>query len=182
MAKKRIGGRVAYVRKDGTYKGMDSVGIVPPNLNKDLIRRANNASTFFDTGDITQREYERNAEEIMGMSMSDDDKKTALNSLHKMTTEQLKQEAKAVDIYAAGPAVRVTGSEKASEASTQKRGSIIAFMENLRKEEKKRKKSVEAKTLTDALANALNSGALEFTFNGKTYRRKNKRQKSFTRE
>ena len=73
-----------------------------PTLDKELIRRANGAGTFVDYGDAGVREYNKHIEEINGMELTADEKKTAINQLHSLMTKQLEAESKSFTPYSAG--------------------------------------------------------------------------------
>ena len=54
-------------------------------------------------------------------------------------------------------------------------------MGSLRNAFSAKKKAASAKSFNDAFTAAFRSGALEFTYNGETYRRKSKNSKTFTK-
>lgn len=53
-------------------------------------------------------------------------------------------------------------------------------MKEVRQKEQNAVRKQFQTAMTNAMKNALDSGALEFTINGVTYRRKSKRSKTFT--
>lgn len=154
-----------------------------PSLNSDLIRRANDAGAVFDLGDATQREYNRNVDEIQGMDLTDTERTKAINDLHELTEKQLEAEAGARSPYATGmgPArFNQRQVQRSSDKAARARQDTANFMDNLRKEQKAKAKQREMANLTKALNDAIKSGALSVTVNGKTYTRKSTRSKTFT--
>ena len=154
-----------------------------PTLDKELIRRANGAGTFVDYGDAGVREYNKHIEEINGMELTADEKKTAINQLHSLMTKQLEAESKSFTPYSAGVGPARFNREKMERAGNKAanaRQDVSNFMNELKREQDRKARERENKALTTAMKNALESGALEFTVNGTTWRRKTRRAKSFT--
>lgn len=154
-----------------------------PTLNKDLVRRANEASTIFDAGEATQRQYDRDVKEIRSMDLTATEKAQAIRDLHRMTEEQLKAEGQARSPYAAGmgPARfnRRQVSQRADKAA-EARQATQNFMNNLRKAQQAKAKQQQAADMKTALSNALANKQLSFEFGGKTWTRKSLRSKTFT--
>ena len=154
-----------------------------PALDKDLIERANGAGTFVDYGDAGVRQYNRHIEEINGMDMTVDEKTQAINKLHSLMTAQLEAESKAFSPYSygVGPA-RFDRNKmmKAEDRAASARAEVSGFMNDLKRAQERKAREREQKEHTTAMKNALESGALEFTVNGTTWRRKTRRAKSFT--
>ena len=173
MAKSSRGGKI----------GSSVVGNSAPELNKKLIQQANEASVT-DIGDITLRQYNRNVDAIKATVLSDTDKSEAITKLHELTEKQLEAEASAINPLATGRGVarfdkqlvRTTG-DKALDA----RRDVNEFMDTVRAKERETIAKRKQQAMTSAMSNALSSGALEFTVDGVTYRRKSKRAKSFER-
>ena len=156
-----------------------------PTLDKDLVRRANGAGTFIDYGDAGVREYNRLTQEINEMDMTADEKKNAINKLHSLMTAQLEAESKSFSPYSAGvgPArFDRNKMERASDKAANARAEVSSFMNDLKRDQERKVRERERIELTNAMRQALDSGALEFTHNGITWRRKTKRAKSFTAE
>lgn len=158
------------------------VGGEAPALSKDLVRRANAAGTVVDYGDSTSSAYARNVEEIKGFDMTASERKEAYSTLHSLTENQLRAEAKAVSPYTSGPArfnkAQVSRNAESAASARQKTNS---YMDSLRKADSAKKKAASAKSFNDAFTSAYRSGVLEFTYNGETYRRKSKKSKTFTK-
>ena len=154
-----------------------------PALDRDLINRANAAGTFVDYGDAGVRQYNGHIEEINEMDMTAEEKTQAINKLHSLMTNQLEAESKALSPYSmgVGPA-RFDRNKmlKAEDKAANARAEVSAFMNGLKRTQERKAREREQKTLTDAMLNALNTGALEFTVNGTTWRRKSRRGKTFT--
>lgn len=179
-----MGGRGS---KSGKAKGGSATSTSSSNgapaLDRELIRRANAAGTFVDYGDAGVRQYNRHIEEINGMDMTADEKTTAINNLHSLMTAQLEAESKAFSPYSmgVGPA-RFDRNKmmKAEDKAANARKEVSDFMNGLKRTQERKIREREQKALTDAMLNALNTGALEFTINGTTWRRKSRRGKTFT--
>ena len=84
--------------------------------------------------------------------------------------------------YTSGPArfnkAQVSRNAESAASARQKTNS---YMDGLRNADRAKKKAASAKSFNDAFTAAFRSGALEFTYNGEKYIRKNKRSKSFTK-
>ena len=154
-----------------------------PALDRDLINRANAAGTFVDYGNAGVRQYNKHIDEINGMDMTADERTTAINELHSLMTAQLEAESKALSPYSmgVGPA-RFDRNKmlKAEDKAANARAKVSGFMNDLKRTQERKAREREQKVLTDAMLNALNTGALEFTVNGTTWRRKSRRGKTFT--
>lgn len=154
-----------------------------PTLDKDLVRRANEASTIFDAGEATQRQYDRDVKEIRSMDLTATEKAQAIRDLHRMTEEQLKAEGQARSPYAAGmgPARfnRRQVSQRADKAA-EARQATQNFMNSLRKAQQAKAKQQQAADMKTALSNAIANKQLSFEFGGKTWSRKSLRSKTFT--
>lgn len=154
-----------------------------PALDRELIRKANAAGTFVDYGDAGVRQYNGHIKEINGMDMTAEEKTQAINKLHSLMTNQLEAESKALSPYSygVGPA-RFDRNKmmKAEDKAANARAEVSAFMNGLKRTQERKAREREQKALTDAMNNALNTGALEFTVNGTTWRRKTRRGKTFT--
>ena len=154
-----------------------------PALNASLIRRANEASVT-DIGDITARQYQRNVDEINATVLSVQDKKDAIAKLHELTEKQLDAETTVINPYASGRGVaRFNGQLviRTGDKALNARREVSEFMNSVHAKERDVIAKRHQQAMTTAITNALNSGALEFTVNGATYRRKSKRAKSFER-
>ena len=69
---------------------------------------------------------------------------------------------------------------KAEDKVANAREEVSNFMNDLKRTQERKTREREQKALTDVMLNALNTGALEFTINGTTWRRKTRRGKTFT--
>lgn len=155
----------------------------PPTLDKDLVRRANEASTIFDAGDATQRQYDRDVKEIQGMNLTAAEKAEAIRGLHKATEDQLRAEGQSRSPYASGmgPARfnRRQVSQRADKAAAA-RQATVNYMNKLRKDQQAKTKQREAADLKSMLNNAIANKQLSFEYNGKTWSRKSLRSNTFT--
>lgn len=158
------------------------VGGEAPALSKDLVRRANAAGTVMDYGDSTSAAYARNVEEIKGFALTTSERKEAYSTLHSLTENQLRAEARAVSPYTSGPArFNKAQVSRNAESAASARLKTNSYMDSLRNADRAKKKAASAKSFNDAFTAAFRSGALEFTYNGETYRRKSKNSKTFTK-
>ena len=179
MAKSSRGGKIG-----ASSSGAGGGGNSAPALDRNLIRRANEAGFATDIGDVTVRQYNRNVDEINATVLSDSDKAEAIARLHQLTNAQLEAESSVINPLATGrgvarfdrQAVRTTG-DKALDA----RREVREFMESVHAKERDTIAKRAQQAMTTAMSNALANGSLEFTVNGATYRRKSKRSRSFER-
>lgn len=182
--KQRSKGKRGETMPKGSRGGSEGGGSASaPALNKDLVRRANEAGTFVDYGDATSRQYNKNVAEIADMDMTAAERKSAYTELHSLTEKQLEVESQARGAYAAGvgPArIDRQAIQRNQSKALSASDNVRSFMEGLRKEQAEKVKARERKALTDAYNKALAEGALSFTVNGKTWTRKTKRGKTFT--
>lgn len=154
-------------------------------LDKKLIDRANSAGVVVDYGDATARQYNTNVDEIRAMDLTDAERREAYTQLHSLTEDELRAEAENRSPYGMGmgPArINQREVQRNADKATAARQRVTDFMSGLRKDQAARAKQRENQALTKAATDALNSGALSFTVNGKTYTRRNRRSKSFTLE
>lgn len=157
----------------------------PPALDADLIRRANGAGTFVDYGDAGARQYKRMTDEIDGMDLTSAEKQENYAKAHALITAQLEAESKSFSPYSAGVGPARFDRQKmrtAEDRAVKARAEVSAFMDGLRREQTRKAREKERQALTDAMKKALDTGALEFTVNGTTWRRKSRRSRSFTSE
>lgn len=144
-------------------------------LAKQDIYRANAASVM-DMGDIISRTFERYAEEVNGLDLTDTRKAEAVKELARLSTDALKAAAKAVNPYVSGPA-RLTADQKsgiAADRSVAARGKVDSYMKDLRRESANNTSAREGRGLSSSLSAAMKEGKLEVTINGKTYYRTRK--------
>lgn len=149
-------------------------------LSKQDIERANAASVT-DIGDIIKRTFERNANEINSLYLSDSEKKDAVKEMARLATTALKSAGGAVNPYASGVA-RLTTAQKtgsAADRAARARGEMDGYMRKLRDQSSANRKAAEKKAFSNAFVSAAKSGALEVTVDGKKYRRANKRSNTW---
>lgn len=153
-----------------------------PALDRELIRRANDAGTFVDYGDATNRQYNKNVDEIKNMNMTADERKEAYSKLHELTEKQLKAESQARGAYAAGmgPARFDKQAIQRNQNKAVAAGDDVrSYMNGLRKTQEKKAAQKETQSLSNSLDQAQKSGKLELTHNGKTYFRTSKSSKTW---
>ena len=149
-------------------------------LSKQDIERANAASVT-DIGDIIKRTFERNANEINSLYLSDSEKNDAVKEMASLATTALKSADGAVNPYASGVA-RLTTAQKtgsAADRAARARGEMDGYMRKLRDQSSANRKAAEKKAFSNAFVSAAKSGALEVTVDGKKYRRANKRSNTW---
>ena len=174
-----------HTSKSGGKAGRAGATPAAPSLDAELIRRANAAGTFVDYGDAGVRQYNRMIDEINGMDLTAEEKRDAITRAHALMTAQLEAESKSFSPYSAGVGPARFDKQKMQRAADKAAGAraeVSAFMQGLRQEQTRKVRAREQQALTDAMKQAIESGALEFTVNGTTWRRKTRRSKSFTAE
>lgn len=151
-----------------------------PQLNQDLVRRANDASFAVDAGSATQREYTRNINEINSLNLSETEKSNAIKTVHELTENQLQAEARAVSPYTSGRArINTSQVQQRTDSAASARQKVNNYMQELRNTSRKNAKKQETANLGNVLQNAMSSGALEVSFGGKTYYRSRKNSKTW---
>lgn len=152
-------------------------------LSADSIRRANNAHVM-PVGDYISNSYKSGVSEIRNLKgLTEKEKRSAINEYTAATEKALKASAADVNGFVSGRS-RLTSQQKSGRASDnalKARSEMSAVIDKAKKQSNKATSAEKASSLTQATVNAFNSGALEFTFDGKVYRRKNARSKSWTR-
>ena len=84
------------------------------------------------------------------------------------------------DPYVSGPArFNQNQVQKEADNTAQKRQKVNSFMKDVQKKSTANKKATETKSLSSVLGSAMDSGALEVTFGGKTYYRARKNSKTW---
>ena len=123
----------------GASSGVSKGGA--PNLDNNLIRRANAASFAVDAGDATKREYTRNVETIKGLGFDETETKAAYKELHRLTTEQLRAESQSVSPYTSGVArFNRAQVQKNAQKAVDKRAAVNSYMNSLKDKAKKAQK------------------------------------------
>lgn len=163
-------------------RGASSMGGASANrLDSTLVRRANGASALGNAGDIISRTYKRNVDEIRSSGLSSGEKTFAIR-------EQKRLSEAALRTTASNPSVYTTGRARTGNAESSRRADAIAkanaavdsHMHQVRRDAEKAGRQRAKERRAAAVKRALDSGALEFTFDGVRYVRKSKRSRSFT--
>lgn len=155
-----------------------------PALSQELIKRANEAGTVVDYGDSTSRMYDANVKEIQSMDLTDNEKASAIQELHRLTESQLQAEGQARSPYSmgVGPArFNAKQMQKNSTNAVNARQTVENHMNTLRNTQKAKQKENENRARLTAMQNVIKNGDLKFTVNGETWIRKSKRGKTFTK-
>ena len=154
-------------------------------LDKELIDRANaQGSNFYESGSAIARTYDREYDEIGKLNISDAEKAAARNKIYEYSTAELQSRQKYFDMYTAGPARKVAGSDDALDRSMNISSQHQAYMNSLRKSEKNafsQKKEAFNSTFKEAAQKANTTGAREITVNGETWFRTTKTSSTWTK-
>lgn len=155
-------------------------------LDAAQIDRANaQGSNFYEAGTAIKNAYDREYDEIENLNISDEEKSDARNKIYEYSSAELEARQKYFDVYTAGPARKVSGSDKALDKSQKIRGEHENYMASLRdkssKNTYKAQKEKEAELFIKAGAEADKTGAREITVNGETWFRTTKTSKTWTK-
>ena len=155
-------------------------------LDATQIDRANTqGSNFYEAGTAIKNAYDREYDEIENLNISDEEKSDARNKIYEYSSAELEARQKYFDVYTAGPARKVPGSDKALDKSQKIRGEHENYMASLRdkssKNTYKAQKEKEAELFRKAGAEADKTGAREITVNGETWFRTTKTSKTWTK-
>lgn len=155
-------------------------------LDATQIDRANaQGSNFYEAGTAIKNTYDREYDEIENLNISDEEKSDARNKIYEYSSAELEARQKYFDVYTAGPARKVSGSDKALDKSQKIRGEHENYMASLRdkssKNTYKAQKEKEAELFRKAGAEADKTGAREITVNGETWFRTAKTSKTWTK-
>ena len=149
-----------------------------PKLDRKLIEKANAAGTVVDYGDATQREYNNNISQIKAFELTNEEKTSAINELHSLTTKQLEAESKSLSPYSmgVGPA-RFNPAKMAKDADSavNARARVTQFMADLKTKSDRNKAEKETRARITAFENANKSGSLSVKIGGKEYFRTTKK-------
>lgn len=97
-------------------KQTESPTIKAPELDKDLIRRSDDGSGFFDRGQAIQNSYNNRVKIINSLNISSAEKEKAISALHVIAMKQLQTTADSPSVIATGPArFNKTAMEKAGD-------------------------------------------------------------------
>lgn len=157
---------------------------IAPKLNNELVRKANEASVT-DIGNSTARQYQRNVDTITNdyTYLSDDERKEAITKLHTLTEQQLQAESQRVNPYATGRGVGRFDrqlSQSTGDKAIDARLKVEDHMKAVRELNQSNHRKANQKAMTEAMKKAIETGALSFTINGVTYKRKSTRAKTFS--
>lgn len=154
--------------------------ISAPKLDSDLIRRSDDGSGIYDRGKSIQNNYEANVKRINGLNISSAEKERAISALHANAMEQLKTTANSPSVLATGPArFNKEAMEKAGEKISRLGAQATAIIRSAEQAASKNSVAERHAAILAAARKATAEGALEFTFNGKTYRRKTTRSSQY---
>lgn len=155
-------------------------------LDKSQISRANaQGSNFYDAGSAIARTYDREYDEIGKLNLSDEEKAAARDKVYEYSAAELKARQKYYDFYTAGPARKVSGSDKALDKSMNIANEHSSYMQSLRDKSNKNNsldKEKKFKSAFDMEAQKANAtGSREITVNGETWFRTTKSSGSWTK-
>lgn len=148
-------------------------------LDRTLISRSNDVSVL-DMGDSINREYLRNVALINNLNLTDAEKTAAVERQYQLSSEALQLQSRSInERVVAGPARRVSGNTNYDKV-VNKRAEVANHLKSMQAKSKANDKTTSSKNMTEALKAAIANKSLEFTFEGKTWRRSSLRSKSFT--
>lgn len=156
-------------------------GTSSSRLDSTLVERANGASALGNAGDIISRAYKRNVDEIMSSGLGSDEKESAIREQKRLSEAALRTTAGNPNVYSTGRAR--TGNAESSrraDAVAKANAAVDSHMRNVRRDAKKAGRQLAQERRAAAVKRAIDSGSLEFTFDGVRYVRKSKRSRSFT--
>ena len=155
-------------------------------LDQTQIDRANaQGSNIYEAGSAIARTYDREYDEIGNLNISDAEKAAARDKIYEFSAAELQARQKYYDFYTAGPARKVSGSDKALEKSMNISSEHQSYMNSLRDKSAKNTSAQKEKAFSSAFnaeaqkANA--SGAREITVNGETWFRTTKTSSTWTK-
>lgn len=152
----------------------------PKQLDPQLISSVNaHNSNFYNAGDAVNRKYNSNLNEIDTMNLTDTEKKTANQKIYDYSMAELQARQGVFGMDVAGPARKVSGSDKAYDKALKISGEHDSYMKSLRETSVKRTQQEKSRKISDAFTKAMNSGELEVTIDGKTYSRSNKKSSTW---
>lgn len=156
-------------------------GASTSGLDSTLVMRANGASALGNAGDIISRAYKRNVDEIRGSALSFGEKTSAIREQKRLSEAALRTTADNPNVYSTGRAR--TGNAESSrrgDAVVKANAAVDSHMRQVRRDAEKAGRQRAKERRAAVVKRALDSGALEFTFEGVRYVRKSKRSRSFT--
>lgn len=183
------GGKSAYVFErdiDSEYEQWkSSKSGAKRELDKAQISRANaQGSNFYDAGSAIARKYDKEYDEIGTLNLSDKEKAEARDKIYEYSSAELKARQGYVDLYTAGPARKVSGSDKAFDKSYNISKEHNSYMNSLRNKSANNALAEKKKVFTSAfdaeVSKANSTGSREITVNGKTWFRTTKTSKTWT--
>lgn len=171
---------------DEYEKWKASKAVAKRELDSKQIDRANaQGSLFYEAGTAIKNTYDREYDEIDNLNISDEEKATARKKIYEFSAAELQARQNYYDLYTAGPARKVSGSDKAFDKSQKIRSEHELYMAELRNKSSKNtfkeQKEKEAELFVKAGAEADKIGAREMTVNGETWFRTTKTSKTWTK-
>lgn len=155
-------------------------GTLPNGLDRELVRRANEASLSFPMGDMTSDRLDRNISEINGMDLTTEQRRSAIERQRELATEALESRAGNPSQFVAGPArFDVRRAREGADRTAQADHAMDAHMESLRRQSTRQREESARQRRGQAFQDAIASGQLTVTVDGVTYARKSKRSTTF---
>jgi len=138
-------------------------------LDEQLIYLANSRnSNFYEAGDAVNRKYKSSLSTIDTLQLSDEEKENAKNKVYELSSAELKERAKYIDVYTAGPA-RLTNTGSHLEKATSISAEHTNYMNSLKHKSEARIENAKEKERAKVIREAMNNGQLEVSFDGKNY-------------
>jgi antirestriction protein ArdC/phage/plasmid primase-like uncharacterized protein len=148
---------------------------VKPEFDKDLIRRANDASALGNMGDIIVNYHKTIKEKIVSFNLSDSEKENALKKITALTQEELSTQANNPSWVVTGRAnyntsKGIKGAEKVSKLKSE----IHGIADDLERKSNKNNVRDSDQRFLSALKEAEGNGLKETEFEGKKYIKRGK--------
>lgn len=120
--------------------------------------------------------------EIEGMQLDENAKAAAISEQKRLANAALRETADNPNPFSTGRArTNVARNQRGADEISRANAAMDSHMRGMRDEAAKSARASAQKRRADAVKAAIDSGALEFTLDGATYRRKSRRGRSFTR-
>jgi len=144
------------------------------SLDKDQVRRANDASALGEMGDIVTRQHEKAVAQIEKMTLPDGEKAQALKRIKELADAQLAIQVDKPSPSAAGPARGVEAAKQGAEALAAKSAELDNYVAELQRKSDQAKAAERKSSLGEAAIEANKQGLTEFVFEGKRYVKRGK--------
>lgn len=177
MAKGNRGGKRAGV------SSKSNVNKPYKELDKELIRHANNTSFMYEAGDAINRQYQKHINTIQELELTDIEKTEAYSKLHELTTNLLSAQSKSVSPYVSGRGgINPNQVRKNADTVSRRSAEVTDYVNSLIRKSTTNIKKQKEQRFFDGLKKADEKGLLEVTIDGETWRRSRKNSKTWTKK